>query len=260
MFTAIGVQQGNIVTDGLNAWFDFGNTECYLPSEGTSSVITAGTIFNNLAPGQSAVSGTISGDVNFSNAFGGCMNLTNGLTSTLEYTAGLSASFTTQVVVTPTTNDYPSGSWGNDRGAWPGARFDNGFLWAQGNDSFATPDRNNLIPILWAGTSASTLPSSTFQPADGWWEYMRFPNVYTFTTNGNDSHNTYTNNILKGTDTTTRTRGDSAVNTIYLNYDNAVSERHGTGRICAYLHYNRQLSDGEIYQNVQYYLNRFGVK
>jgi hypothetical protein len=260
MFTAIGVQQGNIVTDGLNAWFDFGNTECYLPAEGTSSVITAGTIFNNLAPGQSAVSGTISGDVNFSNAFGGCMNLTNNNTSVLEYTAGLSASFTVQVVVTPGTDGNPSNNWVSDSGAWPGARFTDGFIWAQGNDFAPTPERNWLIPVLWAGTSAAALPSSTFQPADFWWEYMRFPNVYTFATNGNDSHNTYTNNILKGTDTTTRTRGNSAVNTIYLNYDNAISNRHGLGRICAYLHYNRQLSDGEIYQNAQYYLNRFGVK
>ena len=255
MFTAIGVEQGNVVTEGLNAWFDFGNTECYNPTLGTGSLSGTGSFFN-LAPGQSSITGSVYGDVNFSNAFGGCMNLTSDLTSTLEYTAGLSASFTTQVIVTPGTDASPSNNWISDRGGWPSARFNNGFIWAQ---SYAGLE-NYLIPILWAGASSATLPASTRQPASGWGEYARFPNVYTFSTNGSNLHNTYTNNILKATDTTTRTRGDSTVNKIYLNYDTAVSNRHGVGRIVAYLHYNRQLSDGEVYQNVQYYLNRFGVK
>lgn len=257
MFTAAAVEQGNVITEGLNAWFDFGNTECYAPIQGTGS-ITSGSVFNNLAPGQSAVSGTISGNVNWSTAFGGCMNLVSATNSTLQYTAGLSSSFTVQVVVTPGTDASPSANWTADAGAWPGYRpASNGFLWAQQNNSTTV---NYLIPILQAGVTFSTLPAGTQQPATGWTEYMRFPNVYTFSTNGSNNHNTYTNNILKATDTTTRTRGNSAVGTIYLNYDSALSSRHGTGRIVAYLHYNRQLSDAEIYQNVQFYLNRFGTK
>jgi hypothetical protein len=256
MLTAVSVAQGNVVTEGLNAWFDFGNTECFNPTLYTGS-ITAGTIFNNLAPEQSAVSGTINGAVNWSTAFGGCMNLTNRDTSTLQYTAGLSASFTVQTIITPGTDALPNNNWISDAGGWPTLRVNNGLIWAQ--QQFPT-GTNYLIPVLYAGASAGTLPAGTQQPASGWTEYMRFPNVYTFSTNGSNLHNTYTNNILKGTDTTTRTRGNSSVGTIYLNFDNAVGNRHGLGRIVAYLHYNRQLSDAEIYQNVQFYLNRIGTK
>lgn len=256
MFTGASVEQGNIVTDGLNAWFDFGDIQCFNPTLYTGS-ITAGTPFFNLAQGQSPSTGSITGAVNWSTAFGGCMNLTNNSTSTLQYQAGLSASFSVQVIVTPGTDASPNANWTSDNGAWPGARFTDGFLWAQANGGVTTG--NYLIPILFAGSFA-TLPNSTIQPAAGWTEYMRFPNVYTFTTNGSNNHNTYTNNILKATDTTIRNRGNSAIGTIYLNYDNAVGTRHGTGRIVAYLHYNRQLSDAEVYQNVQYYLNRFGTK
>jgi len=255
MFTSVANQQGNVVTEGLNAWFDFGNTECYNPTLYTGS-ISAGTIFNNLAPGQSSISGAINGAVNWSTAFGGCMNLTNNSTSTLEYTAGLSASFTIQVMCTPSTDASPNNNWTNDGGGWPGFRpATNGFVWAEEADN-----GNYLIPILWAGGSAATLPGATAQPAAGWTEYARFMNVYTFSTNGVAIHNTYMNNINKATDTTTRTRGNSAVAQIYLNYDPAVGNRHGIGRIAGFLHYNRQLSDVEVYQNAQFYMNRFGTK
>lgn len=255
MFTAAAVAQGNIVTEDLNAWFDFGNTECYNPTIYTGS-ISAGTIFNNLAPGQSAVSGTINGAVNWSEAFGGCMNLTNNSTSTLQYTAGISASFTFQVVVTPGTDANPSNNWTNDGGGWPSFRpANNGFIWAQ---QYGASPGNYLIPVIFSGTSGATL--SNRAPADGWNEYMRFPNVYTFATNGTNSHNAYMNNVTKTTDTSSRNHANSPVGTIYLNYDSAVSTRHGLGRIVAFLHYNRQLSDAEVYQNAQYYLNRIGVK
>jgi hypothetical protein len=152
MLTAVGVEQGNVVTDGLNAWFDFGNYDCFLPTQGTGS-ITAGTVFNNLAPGQSAISGTINGAVNWSTAFGGCMNLTNTSTSTLQYTAGLSASFTTQIVVTPGIDSNSDNNWTNDNGAWPGYRTTNGFLFTQQNGGVTTG--NYLRPILFAGASAA---------------------------------------------------------------------------------------------------------
>jgi len=256
MLTSVAVAQGNVVTEGLQAWFDFGNTQCYNPTQGTGS-ITAGTPFFNLAPNPSPISGSITGSVNWSPAFGGCMNLTNGDTSTLEYTAGLSASFTVQVMCTPSTDASASLNWKNDAGAWPGFRpATNGFVWAQ---QFPTTE-NYLIPILWAGGSAATLPDATKQPAAGWSEYARFMNVYTFSTNGDAIHNTYMNNLNKATNTTTRTRGNSAVGQIYLNFDSAAGNRHGIGRISGYLHYNRQLSDAEIYQNVQFYMNRFGTK
>ena len=256
MFTP--VLQGNIITEGLNTWFDFGNTECFNPTNFTGS-ISAGTKFNNLAPGQSHISGTINGAVNWSTFVGGAMNLTNRNTSELSYNSGLSASFTIQMVVTPGTDASGSANWPSDSGAFPGYRATNGFLWSSQFGGLANTN-NYLRPILWAGASAATLPEATIQPAAGWTEYMRFPNVYTFKTNGSNAHSTYTNNILKATDTTTRTRGNSAVGTIYLNFDTAVGDRHGTGRIVAYMHYNRLLSDEEIYQNVQYYLNRWGTK
>lgn len=256
MLTGIGVEQGNVVTEGLNAWFDFSDTACFNPVLYTGS-ITAGTPFFNLAQGQSPTTGSITGAVNWSTAFGGCMNLTSNTTSTLQYNSGFSASFTVQTIMTPGTDANPAANFTPDAGAWPSARIANGFIWAQ--QYSATPG-NYLIPVLYAGGTASTLPTNTQQPASGWTEYMRFPNVYTFSTNGTNLHNTYTNNILKATDTTTRTRGNSVLGTVYLNFDSVLSDRHGLGRIVAYLHYNRQLSDAEVYQNAQYYLNRFGTK
>jgi hypothetical protein len=256
MFTAAGVEQGSIITEGLNAWYDFGDIACFNPTLYTGS-IAANTPFKNLAPGQSPATGSITGSVNWSTAFGGCLNLTSNTTSTLQYNAGFSASFTVQTIVTPGTDANPEANWTSDAGGWPTLRATNGFIWAQ---AYAASPGNNLIPILYAGAGSSTLPSGTRMPSDGWNSYMRFPNVYTFSTNGSNLHNTYMNNVNKATDTTTRTRGNSSVGTIYLNFDNAVSNRHGTGRIVAYLHYNRQLSDAEVYQNVQYYLNRFGTK
>ena len=254
MFTPIGIQQGTIITEGLNVWFDFGNTQCFNPTQGTGS-ITAGTTFNNLAPGYPGITGSINGAVNWSTAFGGCMNLTNGSTSTLQYTGAISASFTVQVVVTPGTDALPNNNWVSDAGAWPQIPGANGLKWAQ---QFSP---NYLIPILGYGASYATLSSGTQQPASGWTEYMRFPNVYTFSTNASNAHITYTNNILKGTDTSTRTRSNqTSVATAYLNTDIDIANRKGIGRICAYLSYNRQLSDAEIYQNVQFYLNRFGTK
>lgn len=255
MFTAAAVEQGNVVTSGLEVWFDFADTSCFRPTEGTGS-ITAGTLFYNLAPGGSAVSGSINGAVNWSSAFGGCLNLTNGSTSELKYTGGLSASFTVQTIVTSGTDASPNANWGTDLGGWPGARLgNNGFVWAQ---QFAASPGNYLIPILWYGASVAVpnLP----QPINGYNAYTFFPNVYTFKTNGSNSHSTYMNTGFKTTNTTTYTRGNSSVGSIYLNFDSAVSNRHGTGRLVAYLLYNRTLEDSEIFQNAQYYLNRFGVK
>lgn len=256
MFTAASVAGGNIITNGLNAWFDFGDTQCYKSTGG--GTIGAGTPFNNLAPGQSPTTGSVSGSVTWSSAFGGCMNLASANTSTLQYNAGFSSSFTVQTIVTPGTDSNANANWTNDGGGWPGYRATDGFVWAQQNGGLQTG--NYLLPILYAGASAGTLPNGTIQPALGWAEYMRFPNVYTFKTNGSNSHSTYMNVGFKATDTTTRTRGNSAVGTIYLNWDSALNTRHGTGRIVAYLHYNRVLEDWEIFQNAQYYLNRFGIK
>jgi hypothetical protein len=256
MLTSVAVAQGNVVTEGLNAWYDFGDTACFNPTLYTGSIAES-TPFFNLAPNQAAVSGSITGAVNWSTAFGGCLNLTNNNTSTLQYQAGLSASFTIQSIITPGTDANPDNNWSNDGGAWPNVSGTNGFKWAQ---QYAASPGNNLIPILAAGASYSTLPTSVRMPSDGWNGYARFPNVYTFTTNGTNQHITYMNNVNKATDTTTRTRGNGGIVTINLNYDQAISSRHGLGRIVAYLHYNRQLSDGEIYQNVQYYLNRIGTK
>jgi hypothetical protein len=254
MLTSVAVAQGNVITEGLNAWFDFGDTSCFLPTQGTGS-ITGGTIFNNLAPGQSAVSGTINGAVNWSTAFGGCLNISAN-TGVLQYTAGLSASFTVQTIVTPGTDANANNNWVNDGGGWPGfVPATDGFVWAQ---QFSSPN-NSLLPILWNGASASAI-GGLDQPQSGWQQYMRFPNVYTFATNGIAEHITYTNNILKSTNTSTRIRGNSAVGSIYLNFDPQLSNRKGLGRIVAYLHYNRQLSDQEIYQNAQFYLNRVGIK
>jgi hypothetical protein len=258
MLTAIAVEQGNVITEGLNVWFDFGNTQCFNPTQGTGS-ITAGTLFNNLAPGYSGITGSINGAVNWSAAFGGCMNLTSNSTSTLQFTTAISASFTVQIICTPGTDASPNNNWGADAGAWPQIQGANGIKWAQG---FGVPTGGNfLIPILGYGASYATLSTTIVQPANGWAEYARFPNVYTFATNASNSHNTYTNNILKATDTSTRTRSNqTSFATAYLNTDIDLSNRKGLGRICAYLQYTRQLSDAEIYQNVQFYLNRFGTK
>lgn len=255
MFTP--VFQGNVVIDNtLNAYFDFGDPACFLPAQGTGS-ITAGTTFNNLAPNYATTTGSINGAVNWSPAYGGCMNLTNRNTSQLSYTAGLSASFTTQIVLTSGTDASPSGLWNNDAGGYPGYRANDGLVMAPQTFGGTT----YVVPILWAGASPATL-ALEYPGASGWRAYSQIMGVMTFRTNGNNSHSMYTNTItsLKTTVTTSRVRGNSPVGTIYLNRDSAVGDRYGIGRIAAYLHYNRNLSDDEIYQNAQYFLNRLGTK
>lgn len=244
MMTIPAIENGSVVSNGLVTWYDIGNPESYLPGQSTIYDMSG----NNKT-------GSISGTWNYSTAYGGCINLTNTNDSTIAIPGSLlNAAFTTQVVVMSSTDANASQNWTNDQGAFPGFRGTNGFLGAVQSSG----GNNWIAPIVWNGSSAATY--ANFPASTGWTGWTYWPNVYTYAESGTTVHAGYLNNIFKSTQTATLSRGDMSAQTNYINFDSFSGNRHGTGRFCAYLQYNRQLTDDEIYQNVQFYFNKLGTK
>ena len=76
--------------------------------------------------------------------------------------------------------------------------------------------------------------------------------MYAMSTNGTNSHKTYLDGSLVGTNTTSISRGTSTNNTGTLARDSTLTRYNFVG-IRAHLIYNRQLSDAEITQIYNYY-------
>jgi hypothetical protein len=241
MFTP--VLQGNVVTEGLKVYYDFNDLTSYPGS---------GTIVYDLS--GNGINGTLNGGAIFRpDTYGGILEL-DGVDDTISYTTILEASFTVQTILTSGINSNPDLDWINDDGAFPGFRpANNGFVNAVQS---GTP--NYLVPILWAGTSASTL-GTIKEPEAGWTGFNRYFGCYTFKTNGNASHAGLFNNFTKSISTTSKVRSNSPSGPIYVGRD-PFAARYANGRVMAYLHYSRELSDEEIYQNYNFFGNRIGIK
>ena len=183
MFTP--VLQGNIVTEGLQVYYDGNDLASY---NGT------GTTVNDLS--GNGINGTLSGGTNFRpDTYGGVFEF-DGVDDTINYNTVLGAQFTIQLFLTSGTDANPNLLWGSDDGGFPGFRpANNGFVFGTG----ASFGMSYLIPILWAGTSASTL--SNRQAEAGWTGASTYFGFYSFTTNGAANHNSWFNNYTKGTST-----------------------------------------------------------
>lgn len=243
------VLQGNVIIDNsLQVFYDFGDSESYIPNFGT-------TVFD-LSPNNT--NGTLVGGPVYRNDFGGCLQY-DGIDDNVTYSGFLGTSFSTTVAFLQTRSTATSIRWVNDDGAFPGYRPTN----ASGGNGFvnATAQTSGLVAVLQSGTSFSTLVGSDMYPVtlqnDG---YGTFANVTTFTTNGVNLHKGYVNNFLVYTNTASKIRGNSVTGTIHIGRDPFGSSRFPIGRVIAYMHYNRELSDNQVYQNHNYFLNRFLTK
>ena len=231
MLTPVSVLQGNpIIDSSLQVFYDFGDPQSYIPN--------FGTIIRDLGP--YATTGSLVGGPVYRNDFGGCVQL-DGIDDTITYVGALSASFTTITIVAPSLSSSPSTSWANDDGAFPGYRpATNGFV-------DATTNSNGLVAVLGYGASFATVLNSEWFGNGNYSPIVSFANCSTFTTNGTNSHKRYQNGFLKGTSTTTYTRGASAIGTINVGRDPFLT-RYPVARVVAYMHYNRELSAYEIAQ------------
>jgi hypothetical protein len=243
MFTP--VLQGNIVTEGLDTFFDFSDPQCYLPSYGTTAYDLSGNGHN----------ATLVGGATYRTTFGGCIEL-DGVDDNITYVSGYSQSFSCMTVVTSGTNANPTLGWSNDDGAFPGNRSgaaDSFFILAVQAANGAQP--SHLIPGLPGGTLNNP---SLAQAPSGWTGWNTWLNGYAFRTNGTNSHASFLNNASKITSTVNGGRGVNGTvpgTTINIGRD-PVLTRYATGRVLAYVMYNRVLSDDEIYQTWNYFGNK----
>ncbi len=241
MFTP--VLQGNIVTEGLDTFFDFSDPQCYLPSYGT-------TAFDLSGNGHNA---TLVGGATYRTTFGGCIEL-DGVNDNITYVSGISQSFSCMSVVTSGTDANPTLAWVNDDGAFPGVRPGSGGDVIISVQASFGAQPSHLIPIL-TGTLNSP---SLAQAASGWTGWNTWLNGYWLTTNGTNSHASMLNNVNRITSTQANSRsvnGTPAGNTINLGRD-PVLTRYATGRLLAYVMYNRILSIDEMYQTWNYFGNK----
>jgi hypothetical protein len=245
MFTP--VMQGNIVTDGLDTFFDFSDPQCYLPSYGTIAYDLSGNGHN----------ATLVGGATYRTNFGGCIEL-DGVDDNITYVSGVSQSFSCMTIVTSGTDANPTLDWTNDDGSFPGTR-----PGSQGDIGYyvqaqigSTP--SHLIPGLTGTLNSPQLR----QASDGWTGWNTWLNGYWFTTNGTNSHVTQLNNVNRLTSTQAQSRsvnGTPAGTTINIGRD-PVLTRFPTGRVLAYVMYNRVLSADEMYQTWNYFGNKILTK
>jgi hypothetical protein len=246
MFTP--VLQGNIVTEGLDTFFDFSDPQCYLPSYGTTAYDLSGNGHN----------ATLVGGATYRTTFGGCIEL-DGVNDNITYVSGFSQSFSCMTVVTSGTDANPTLAWTNDDGSFPGTR-----PGSQGDFGYFVQAASGINPShLIPGLPGGTLNAPSLQQAPpGYTGWNTWLNGYWFRTNGTNSHASFINNTGK---TTSTQSGGRSVNgtvpgtTINIGRD-PVLTRYPTGRVLAYVMYNRILSDDEIFQTWNYFGNKILTK
>jgi hypothetical protein len=245
MFTPLP-QGGPVIDSSLQVYYDFALPESYLP--GTTYV-------NDIGWYKTNTGSFVGGGPIWRPDFGGCVEY-DGIDDNITYQGALSASFTIMVATVSSNASAPNTYWTNDDGGFPGFRpANNGYIGAVQNS------RGQIAPVIFFGTSGATLGNcesinTTDLVTAG---YPSFATCFTFSTSGVNRHVGYLNFIREGLDTSTRTRGNSAIGTINIGRD-PVLTRFPIGRCCAYLHYNRELTKDEVLQNHQYFQNRFGTR
>jgi hypothetical protein len=244
MFTP--VLQGNIVTVGLDTFFDFSDPQCYLPSYGT-------TAFDLSGNGHNA---TLVGGATYRTTFGGCIEL-DGVNDNITYVSGISQSFTCMTVVTSGTDGNPTLGWANDDGAFPGTR-----PGSSGDFTFSVQAATGTIPShLIPGLTGALNNPNLRQPADNWTGWNTWLNGYWFRTNGTNSNQSMLNNVNLLTNTSQVQSRTSTPNGTTINIGrDPVLTRFPTGRVLAYAIYNRILSDDEMYQTWNYFGNKILTK
>ena len=89
---------------------------------------------------------------------------------------------------------------------------------------------------------------------------ITIPHMYTYTTNGSNSHKLYLDGDLVFTNTTgTITRTSSPTNVTYYYGKDSTLARYGNGTLHNVLRYNRELTAIEVQQNFNALRGRFGI-
>jgi hypothetical protein len=226
---AAGAPAPNYVA-GAYAIYDFGNTSSY---GGTGA-----TVYDVSGNSRNA---TLIASPTWSSANGGAMEFTNTSSQYMTYTGVIGAASTYMAIVksknTPNWNSYSG---------YPSANFTNGLL------SLMLINENVQLPYIYNGASGPTSINSIAFTGLSIGVY----NVYTFSVS-NTTQKNYLNSTIK-TATNTYTRSDSASSTIRVAAgDGSFVNGFLNGYMLGYLHYNFQLTDAEVAQNVAVFSSRY---
>ena len=213
---------------GAYAIYDFGNTSSYAG--------TGATVYDVSGNGRNA---TLINSPTYSSANGGIMDFTRASSQYMTYTGVIGAAVTTMAIIK--SKDTPN--WVGFSG-YPTARFTNGMIF------FMLDGEAVDLPYYYSGASGPTSINSIA------WTGLTINvfNAYTFSLT-NSSQKNYYNNSVK-TSTLSLSRSDSASSTIRV-----ATADGGTdflnGYVMGYLHYNFQLTDAQVAQNVAVFSSRY---
>lgn len=217
----------NYVT-GAYAIYDFGNSSSYGGSGATVNDVSG-----------NSRNATLINSPTYSSTNGGSMEFTSASSQYMTYTGVIGAAVTTMAIIK--SKDTPN--WSSYSG-YPTARFTNGMLF------FMLTGENVDLPYRYNGASGPTALNAIAWTGLSIGVY----NVYTFSMSNTTQKNYYNNSVKTATNTYTRT--DSASNTIYVAYTDSPTN-YLNGYMLGYLHYNYQLTDAEVAQNVAVFSSRY---
>ena len=221
-----------IITNGLVLCLDAGNTKSY-PGSGTTWRDISNTGNNGTLVYGPSFDSTNGGNIVFDGVNDHVsLTIAAGLTSTL-----------TVITIGKSTNS----TWNNYCGLGS-CRTSNGYLIH--NDINAT-----TVSFYVLNSSGTYTGLGASSPSN-----IQNYNMYTFSTNGSNSHKGYVNDRLQVTSSSaiTRTNTNSSQN-VYLGLDDNGQGRYNAMSIALHLMYNRELTYSEILQNYNAIKSRFGL-
>jgi hypothetical protein len=212
---------------GAYAIYDFGNASSYGGS--------GATVYDVSGNGRNA---TLINSPTYSSANSGSMEFTKTSSQYMTYTGVIGASSTFMAIVK--SKDTPNFS---SYSGYPIAQFTNGLF------QMLLVGENVALTWVYNGASNTSLNSIATTGID-----VDVYNVYTFSVS-NTTQKQYLNNTVK-TATNSYSRSDSASNTIGVANGGSLGG-FLNGYMLGYLHYNFQLTDAEVAQNVAVFSYRY---
>jgi hypothetical protein len=219
-----------IVTDGLVLYLDAGNSKSY-PGAGTTWTDLSGN--NN--------NGTLVNGPTFSSENKGSI-VFDGTNDSCSYSLALNKALT---VITWAKS--PTSTW-NDTAGLGSCRFQNGFI-IHNNESTTVIDAyimNGNVSASYTYLGSATVSNITI------------PTMYSFVTNGIDSHQFYVNNSRIVNSATAISRSDTP-SSVAINLASEGGSRWNNIILYSHLLYNRVLSPTEILQNYNATKGRFNL-
>jgi hypothetical protein len=214
--------------------YDVGNASSY-PGSGTS-------IYD--VSGNGGPTGTLVNSPTYSSSNGGYLSF-NGSNQRITYSGYFSSAFTAQIFWR-----QPAGNWPGSGGKqYPG-------LFTQLNNNgmqigidTGWPNSSGIFSQIWYGSGGNT-SSGAFIDNNANTDIRNIWTMFTFNSNGTNSHKYYVNSTLNTTNTSTRDRTlyTPTNQTVYLAY-NSENGEYQLGDMMAALVYPFQLSDAEVTQN-----------